>query len=1395
MLFLLFLLATTGSLIGQGSASAGIPAADYSGLPIIQNFNPKEYLHLSPYFEHTTIIQDDQGVMHIGSQGGVLLYNGSSWQFVEVPGKDMVWSLSLDASSGRIYVGASDNLGYLHTNASGKKEFVSLLPHLPEEVSALGIVWNTVVTPGGVFFKTNQYLMRWHQNQFRVWKADEVFGSIYLINEKLYVHQPNKGMFVLQNDELVLFSDNKAFSAEIPRFLMVLPDGKWLLTTHNGSFYQFDGRQTTPVVSPDKDFLLSNGLFSGTLLSDGNIALATLKGGLMIVDQQLNIRRIINQESGLSTNTIYLLYPDQQGGLWLSTEKGLSRIRLNSPFSYFNEQNGLQRQTYAVHAHGDQLYAGTTDGMFQLKERAPLGVSATFERVAGSPSSVWNFLSVGQSLLVASDDGLYEWKSGTISPLTISENPWTNYCRDVERSVLDTGVVYAASHGLHAFKREVQVWKKMASVPGLDEMLKQILQTPEGDLWLPVHAGLVRLRFSKAQGAHADQAYFKDARIDRYGEEKGIPAGAVSLYMVGRQLFAQVGEINYKLFRYRKDLDRFEPVTNFGEAFGLAGGLAHPAMEYSSEQELWLWTKKEEDERWKLALATRQDNGTYALSSFDFSGVTDPFKRFVYPQHDRGALWYAGVDGLVRFDWTNARTEKFSFPTLLERIVLSGGGVIYPGSHAATDLSYKNNSLRFEFAAPSYNGASENKFQYWLEGYDEGWSAWGSERYKEYTRIPEGTYTLHARAVSAQGDTGEPLIYNFTVLPPWYRTIYMYIFYALIAMSGVWVLVRWRSSQLQVEKAALETLVAQRTYELAQKNRVLCEQSEELALQTQKLKELDEVKSHFFANISHEFRTPLSLILNNLVDTLSGADRDPQQRQVPVAVANLQVMSRNARRLLQLINQLLDLSKVESGNMQLALQNGDLKQLLNLVFASFSSMAEMHKIRFELRLPDAPLLCRYDEDKVEKILYNLLSNAFKFTPAQGSILLELSCEPAAVQQDDSFIQIRVQDSGPGIAADQLAHVFNRFYQGKKYYTDAQGTGIGLALTKELVELHQGQIWVESTEGNGATFVIRLPYVPAAGGPAAGDPVTGDPVAGDRAVGENRFETAPRPASHLAYQMLTLPEQLTGEKQEVMNTAAAQEEQPTVLVVEDNEDLRNYIKRHLETHYRVLECVNGKQGLALAQEAMPDLVISDWMMPELDGLGMCQQLKTDERTSHIPLIMLTALATTDARLKGLETGADDYLTKPFNAQELQIRIQNMLENRRKQRAYFSRVIRLEPTQLTIVSADEKFLRRIMQIVEERMTDSEFSVEEFSREAGLSRVHLHRKLKALTGQSPSDFIRMMRLKQAAQLLTARAGNIAEVAYQVGFNNLSYFSKCFREEFGILPNEYIQRKHISK
>jgi signal transduction histidine kinase/DNA-binding response OmpR family regulator/uncharacterized protein HemY len=513
-----------------------------------------------------------------------------------------------------------------------------------------------------------------------------------------------------------------------------------------------------------------------------------------------------------------------------------------------------------------------------------------------------------------------------------------------------------------------------------------------------------------------------------------------------------------------------------------------------------------------------------------------------------------------------------------------------------------------------------------------------------------------------------------------------------------------------------------------------------------KLKELDLVKSRFFTNISHEFRTPLSLILGPLERKLSNGGNDEDRE-------NLKLMHRNARRLQNLINQLLDLSRIESGSMELHLEESNLGQTLRFIGSSFASLAERKGISYRQDIFNSLVGC-YDRDKVEKIINNLLSNAFKFTPEGGLVHFKASIE-------NGVLTVEVKDSGVGIPKEQQENIFNRFYQIDDSTTrSSEGSGIGLALTKELAELHRGQLSVSSSEGIGSVFTVVIPVKREA--------YVGLPVKEHVNVEDKHY-----PSDDSA-----VPVQAINED----------ESKPLILIAEDNEDMQKFIGELLQEHYRTISVLNGLEAYDRTQAVVPDLVISDWMMPGMDGRVLCEKLKTTDATSHIPVLMLTARADQSSKLEGLETGADDYLIKPFDTNELLVRIYNLIEQRKKLRQLFSRELILQPKQIALPSRDAEFLTRLLSLVEEKYSDPDFSVEELSQETAMSRMQLHRKLKALTDESPGEFLRRFRLERAKQLLSVPGMQVSEVCYKTGFNNLSNFSKIFREFTGKTPSEYL-------
>lgn len=527
--------------------------------------------------------------------------------------------------------------------------------------------------------------------------------------------------------------------------------------------------------------------------------------------------------------------------------------------------------------------------------------------------------------------------------------------------------------------------------------------------------------------------------------------------------------------------------------------------------------------------------------------------------------------------------------------------------------------------------------------------------------------------------------------------------------------------------------------------------------EAEKLKEIDQVKSRFFANISHEFRTPLTLILGNLEQMLEQPAKDSEE---------LKVMHRNARRLLVLINQLLDLSKLESGSFRLHVMQEDVMQWLSVIASSFHSYARQKDISFqEVFLPagqaGSPERTTgfFDPDALEKIVYNLLSNAFKFTPAGGKVIFN-------VQHKDEKLVFCVQDNGQGIPEADLPHIFTRFYQAagdNPELRDPGGTGIGLALTKELVELHHGTISVESESGRGSTFTVTIPLAASA--------YTERELASGKTVSKSFI---PRYKEE--------PDEKEEREHEVPDAS-----KHVVLIVEDHRDMRAYIAGRLGSDYALLESANGEEGWQQAVEQIPDLVICDLMMPRMDGYAFCRKLREDMRTSHIPVIMLTARADQASKIKGWETGVDAYLVKPFDARELKTLAGNLLEQRQKLRQQFSKTVWLEPQKITITPADARFLEQAKETIEQHLDETTFTVEGFQQCMTMSRMQLHRKLKALTGQSASEFMRTLRLLRAAALLKQHSDPVSQVAWQTGFNSLSYFTKCFKEQFGCTPSEY--------
>lgn len=617
------------------------------------------------------------------------------------------------------------------------------------------------------------------------------------------------------------------------------------------------------------------------------------------------------------------------------------------------------------------------------------------------------------------------------------------------------------------------------------------------------------------------------------------------------------------------------------------------------------------------------------------------------------------------------------------------------------------------------------------------------------SRVLAGTPQSQPAYSLATQDEPEALA-TIPIAAPWWRKPWMIALYVLL-LGGV--------------------IAGLRKYEIS---RIRMRNSIRFArIETSKLIELDHLKSRFYANISHEFRTPLTL-LKGPVDQMLEENPDPKREKT------LRVMQSSVNRLLQLINQLLDLSRLESGEYHVIARKDNLPEFLKGLVMSFTSLAEVKMV--ELQYDESPGIHEpaftenffFDRDILEKILNNLLSNAVKFTQKGGRVTVRACLRPEL--GDSGCLEISVSDTGIGIPADKLPYIYDRFYQvDPSARREWEGTGVGLAYVKELVRVHHGSIAVKSSAGSGTTFSLRLPCGQAHFSP---DQIRETPY--------SKAGVKNPPGSESPALQEVKPLQNSEAPQDSQPAAPGETEKPLVLIVEDHRDVRRYIAECLEADYRISEAPGAEEGLALAASGIPDLIISDVMMPKMDGYAFCERIKSDEKTSHIPLILLTALAGEKDRVSGLETGADDYLVKPFHPKELKARVKNLVETRKALRLRFSETTLVRPSEVQVTSRDKVFIEKALSIVELNIGNEHFSVENLGRELGMSQSQLHRKFKALVNQNPVHFIRSVRMHRAMELLRNHAGNVSEIAFLTGYDDPGYFTRTFKAYFHKLPSE---------
>jgi signal transduction histidine kinase/ligand-binding sensor domain-containing protein/DNA-binding response OmpR family regulator len=1057
------------------------------------------------------------------------------------------------------------------------------------------------------------------------------------------------------------------------------------------------------------------------------------------------------KNEGLGDNRVRSILEDSRGNLWFGTESGGVSIYYGEGFTYFTQKDGLSESgimSILEDSHGN-LWFGTWGGGVNRYD------GETFMHFTQKEGLISNIVrsileDKNGNLWFGTFEGLCKYDGKTFTHFTVNEGLIDD---DILTSFEDRhGILwFGTEEGL--CKYDGETFTHFTQKKGLlNNWVYSILEDSHGNLWfgiagcgLSIYDGKTFTSYTQINGLINNEvvSIVEDSRGNLWAGTRG----GVSIY-------------NGEAFMHITQND------------GLSDNWVK-SMVKDSHNDIWIGTTSGLN---RIVLKPENDSGiTRSIYSFQpviYSyGLQDGLKGMCFEgdalSDSKNRIWWGTYKGLTMLNINHLETPVEPPVMQLNRIAINGQFMDYRhlddinrAKMRFTDvprfynyplnleLPHNRNNLTFYFAAIDWSSAQKLQYSYIMEGLDEKWTAPTAEANAVYRNMSHGRFTFKVRAIGAAKKWSEPFEYTFRILPPFWLTWWAYLIYGFILL----ILVRWyRGFLIKREKISADLKIKE--------------------VEVNKMLELDHMKSRFFANISHEFRTPLTLIQGPLEDIKSYLPEMPEDIR-----ESFQFMKRNTQRLQHLINQILDISKLETAKVKLQVSEGNLEQFIRPIILSFLSLAESKNINYVYDMHVTSDIVFFDSDKVEKILTNLISNAFKFTPEGGRIRVSFEYIPSSANNTPEYISIKVTDTGRGIPAENLDRVFDRFYQVSDSDSRiAEGTGLGLALTKELVDLYRGEIGVESQDGKGSTFMVKLP------------------VSRDLFI-EEEITIHPPPSQEIEpeqFEPFFDQKHIEVSDFERGHTQETIEDKPVILIVEDNVDLTNYISRNLENQYRILSAKNGIKGLDEAIKYIPDLIISDVMMPEMDGMEMSKQLKTDERTNHIPIIMLTAKADRDSKLEGLQTGADDYLIKPFDTEELKVRVNNLIEQRKKLRDRYRKELLTDYEGHEIPAPEDDFLVRVMDCIKKHMTESEFNVEQLGKELGFSRTQLYRKILALTDHTPNEFIRNIRLKMAARMFHEGHRNITRVVYEVGFNTPAYFTQCFREVYGVNPSEYIKKR----
>ncbi len=1354
-----------------------------------------------------SIAQDNKGFMWFGTNDGLNRYDGydiTVYRYNPQDSLSLIRSKIIDllvSKEGQLWIGTSKGLNLYLPKEDKFKRF----PLTGPEGSQQDIFIRHIAQDqyGKLWLSTSSGLYHFNPAQGTFIKHNTIPGLPYLVTDKsIYkvVEDKNGTLWLCTNEGLYLYKDSVVSKASLlsphpmfesrETFRDLLIDAKgnyWFATEslekgvikfdpqlnyvrsfskHGDGNHElagnrvriieqftderiwigtFDGLSTFNTAS-EEIFTYKSNKFDDNALSqnsirdiykdrDGGIWIATFNGGINythpVIDRFSHYKKEVSKEDGLSDNLVSSFAQDKNGNMWIGTENGLNYFdqstRLFSHLLKENKTTNLLENTIKTLLLDDHnnLWIGGLIGLSMLNTTT-MDVQHFIHDPTDQSSIGYNHIQV---IFKDSSDRIWIGTHGG----------------GLNKYMPESG----------SFVRYLRLENEPAET--IDNHVWAIEQAGANKFWVGTENGL--------EYFDADKGLFSRAKLKSDGVFSKTSELPIHCLHLSNNRYLFIGTLGMGLYVYDTKLGY---INNINTEVGMPDNTINGILEDNSG-DFWVSTNKGIS---KLLWSGNSRDSVMFDQIINFD-KTDGIQGFQFYPNSAfkaadGQLFFGGTNGFNAFYPENIQLTNYHPEVIFKEVKFQDQSNANPvksrqiKEDSIISLEYAQADFSIEFAALNYLKQEGVNYAYKLEPTGNEWINIGTQRIVNYSKLQPGTYKFKVKATNnllVWGDHYNQI--TISVAPPFWRKWWAYILYVLLLSALLYLLFIFASKW-----GKLKSDFAWEHFEREKEN------------------ELHQSRIKFFTDISHELRTPLTLILAPLENLATQYVGGPKLKN------QLQMIQRNGERMLQLINQLLDLRKLEKGHLGLKAGEGDIGKFVREISLAFRESMLQKNIKLAVNVSEKSVLVWFDRDKMEVILYNLLSNAIKYTPSGGSIGLSVmrsNEKPPALPDkeevfEDGYVEISVEDNGIGIPADQMDKIFDRFYQydikgGEKVY----GSGLGLEVVKKFVALHKGVITVSSVESQnnqpGKTrFTITIPL-------------------GRKHLDDSQIIKDFKNSEDISlYKHALIPSETVDTSLDLDNTSPAIENQDTadkttLLVVEDNDEVRNFIASLFEPDYTVEKANDGESGLKLAMEIIPDLILSDVMMQELDGIELCKRIKTDPRTSHIPVILLTARTAVTFQIQGFETGADDYITKPFSAEILKARVKKLIDQRKMLKEQLAKNLKLIPEEVSITSVDETFMKKTLDFINENIADPDLGVNKVATEVGMSRVHFYRKIKALTNLSAVEFIRMIRLERAAQLLKTGKHNISDVRYAVGFQQADYFRNAFKEYFGTTPTDFIK------